>query len=327
MPTDLPISQLPGVTSLNGSELLPYVQNGVTYQGPVQDILDANLPLTSSAISVGNGNITPTTPQGASLGTAEKPFKEIFLQSGSISIESDVSGDPPTVISNVDGNLLVSAGGMQLVGSGSFNAVTASFSYLSGSFNHIGSQFNQGDTVTTGSFTLSSGSSLNINDGFYVNGNKQFNYGAFSSTLTQSGSANTTLSMSFNTNDVSGHGVSIISGSRIKVDNTGLYNLQFSAQLDRTTSGTNIATIWFAYTGSNIANSATDVTITGNAATNPVVAAWNYILPMSASSYVQILWSHDDNVDNKVELKAVASRTNPARPAVPSVIVTLTQVA
>jgi hypothetical protein len=133
--------------------------------------------------------------------------------------------------------------------------------------------------------------------------------------------------MSFNTTDVGGYGVSITNGTQITVANNGLYNLQFSAQLDRTTSGTNIATIWFAYTGSDVVNSATDVTITGNAATNPVVAAWNYILPMISGSYVEIYWSHDDNVDDKVELKAVAPRINPTRPAVPSIIATLTQVA
>ena len=184
-----------------------------------------------------------------------------------------------------------------------------------------------GSLSISGSLTLSSGSALNINDRFYVNGNKQFNYGAFSSTLTQSGSANTILSMSFNTTDVGGYGVSVVGGTKITVANTGIYNIQFSAQLDRTSSGTNIVSIWFAYTGSNIANSATDVVLAGSTLTNPHVAAWNYVLPMSASSYVEIYWSHDDNVDNKVELKAVGTRSNPTRPAVPSVIATLTQIA
>jgi hypothetical protein len=133
--------------------------------------------------------------------------------------------------------------------------------------------------------------------------------------------------MSFNTTDVGGSGVSLIDNTKLRVENTGIYNLQFSSQLDRSTSGTNIVTIWFAYTGSSIANSATDVTITGGAAANPLVASWNYILPMSASSYVEIYWSHNDNADDDIELKAVATRTGPIRPAVPSVIATLTQIA
>jgi hypothetical protein len=133
--------------------------------------------------------------------------------------------------------------------------------------------------------------------------------------------------MSFNATDVGGAGVSLVDNTKFTVENTGVYNLQFSAQLNRSTSGTNIVTIWFAYTGSSIANSATDVVITGGAAANPLVASWNYILPMSASSYVEIYWSHNDNADDDIELRAVSTRSNPTRPAVPSVIATLTQIA
>jgi hypothetical protein len=132
--------------------------------------------------------------------------------------------------------------------------------------------------------------------------------------------------MSFNTTDIGGNGVSVVDGTKITVENAGVYNLQFSAQLDRTTTGTNTICIWFAYTGSSIANSATDVTLTGGAASNPLVAAWNYILPMVAGSYVEIYWSHNDNADDKIEIKATGSRANPTRPAVPSVIATLTQI-
>jgi len=151
---DLPISGLPTITSLDGTELLPFVQGGVTTQGDVQDILNANLPLTASSISVGSGNITPTTPQGASLGTAEKPFKEIYLQSGSISIESDIIGEPSTVLSNVGGNILISAGGMQLVGSGSFNATTGSFQYITGSITHVGINTFSGSLNVSGSVDI-----------------------------------------------------------------------------------------------------------------------------------------------------------------------------
>jgi hypothetical protein len=69
------------------------------------------------------------------------------------------------------------------------------------------------------------------------------------------------------------------------------------------------------------------VTIAGGADSNPLVAAWNYMLPMIAGSYVEIYWSHDDNADDKIELKAFAASLNPTRPAVPSVIVTMTQIA
>jgi hypothetical protein len=293
---NLPISQLPIVLSTNPNDVLPIVQGGVTSQ-ITYDNLTNSLATTGSNIFTGNQTIT-----------------------GSLLI----SGSTTQIGNNtLIGNTILS-GSIQVSGSTNFRnsifIVTGS-QYYSGSSEFNGNQIITGSLNVVGDINVISGSS------FTRWGNKLFNYGAFSSTITQTGSHDTVLSMSFNSNDISGYGVSITSGSRITVDNTGIYNLQFSAQLDRTTTGTNIVTIWFAYTGSNITNSATDVTIAGGAASNPVVAAWNYILPMSASSYVEIYWSHNDNVDNKVELKAVSTRSTPTRPAVPSVIATLTQIA
>jgi len=128
---NLPISGLPAASSLDGTELLPFVQGGVTTQATAQDILDANLPITSSGIVV-SGDIVPATPQGATLGSIDKPFADLFLQSGSISLESDTPGDPSAIISNVSGNLEISVGGMTLVESGSsFTSPTGSFDKLS----------------------------------------------------------------------------------------------------------------------------------------------------------------------------------------------------
>jgi hypothetical protein len=107
------------------------------------------------------GNIVPLTARGATLGTLERPFGDIFIQSTSINIQSDTPGAPNTTISNINGNLLISAGGIQLVGDASFRAATGSFEYLSGSFTHIGLQFNEGDIVTTGSLKVS-GSTIQI---------------------------------------------------------------------------------------------------------------------------------------------------------------------
>jgi hypothetical protein len=151
---NLPISQLSQSTALQGDELLVNVQGGVTKQQTVQDILNANLPLTSSGVSL-TGDIVPATPQGATLGSIDKPFAELYLQSGSISIESDTPGDPSALISNVDGNLEVSVGGMLLIQpDASFIAPTASFSYLSSSFYHEGTAERLGDTIITGSVDI-----------------------------------------------------------------------------------------------------------------------------------------------------------------------------
>jgi hypothetical protein len=161
---DLSISGLPPASIASQSDIVPIVQGGITEKITAEDlgkgIFTFNLPLTASGGTF-SGDIVPTTPQGATLGTLDKPFREIFLQSGSISIESDIPGEPSTVISNTNGNLLISAGGMQLVGNGSFNATTGSFNYISGSLTQVGTVTRIGNTITTGSLTVSGSSKVN----------------------------------------------------------------------------------------------------------------------------------------------------------------------
>jgi hypothetical protein len=179
------------------------------------------------------------------------------------------------------------------------------------------------NVVITGSLTLSSGSSLNINDGLYVNGNKQFNYGQFSSTQTQSGSANTAYSATFNTTDFS-QGVSLINGSRITVSNTGIYNIQFSTQLHTTANQAVDFSIWFAMTGSDIANSNTDFTIEKINGGGFQVAALNFLTSISSGSYIELKYS---KTTAQGQLQAKGIQSTPTRPATPSVILTVTQIA
>ena len=110
---DSKISGLPAASSLDGTELLPFVQGGVTTQATAQDILNADLSITSSGITL-SGDIVPSTPQGATLGSVDKPFAELFIQSGSISIESDTPDDPRAIISNFNGNVDIQAAGFSV---------------------------------------------------------------------------------------------------------------------------------------------------------------------------------------------------------------------
>jgi cytoskeletal protein CcmA (bactofilin family) len=99
------------------------------------------------------GNIVPLAPRGATLGTLELPFADIYVSSGSINI-AGIVGQPNTTLSNVSGNILISAGGMQLVGSGSFNATTGSFQYISGSMKQVG------DYTQVGNYSISGSKSI-----------------------------------------------------------------------------------------------------------------------------------------------------------------------
>ena len=119
-----------------------------------------------------------------------------------------------------------------------------------------------------------------------------------------------------------GNGVSIVDSSKMRVTNAGVYNLQFSAQFEKTNSGTDSIDIWLAKNGNNVAWSNTRSWLVGNNAKQ--VAAWNFVVTLAAGDYVQIYWSSSDLA---VRLFAEPASTGPIRPAIPSVIATLTQVA
>jgi hypothetical protein len=149
-------------------------------------------------------------------------------------------------------------------------------------------------------------------------------YGQFWDTTTQNnGGATTANPMTFNTSDTFNTGVSITVGntSHVVIANPGVYNLQFSAQFAKTDSGADTVSVWLAKDGVNVADSCTDLDLNNNNARS--VAAWNWLVnPTVANTYYQIYWS---SADTNMSIFAEGTRINPTRPAIPSVILTVTQ--
>lgn len=164
--------------------------------------------------------------------------------------------------------------------------------------------------------------SLQITGSFYYNGHKQYNYGQFYDMTSQSGSSGSIQSMKLDTTDIS-EGVSIVSGSQIKVQYNGVYNLQFSAQLENTANTNIIFYIWFAKNGNSIPNTNThvDVARAQSAHLGKQPAAWNFLCHMDANDYLEIKWSCDSD-GGILHYDAGFGQI----PATPSVIATLTQV-
>jgi hypothetical protein len=175
-----------------------------------------------------------------------------------------------------------------------------------------------GTPFTIGSFTLFAEENL----GFDVVNSIKF--GSFFSTITQSAvTINTPKAMTFNTEYFSS-GVSVISNSQITVDTDGIYNLQFSAQLDRiSTSGVDKVDIWFRKQGIDIPNTNTAVTISGSANQAKVVASWNIYIQLNAGQYVELMYSV---TDLQVKLVAEAENLIVPYPATPSIIVTIDKI-
>jgi hypothetical protein len=130
--------------------------------------------------------------------------------------------------------------------------------------------------------------------------------------------------MSLNTTDIT-NGVSV-SGSTnpfntyIKKQNAGVYNIQFSAQFDRTNSGTDVVYIWLRKNGIDIAESNASIIITGGASASAIIAAWNWFVNSSANDYYQIMWSSGDTHVR------ILAETPAYGPQVPSIIVTANRV-
>ena len=126
--------------------------------------------------------------------------------------------------------------------------------------------------------------------------------------------------MKFRTTHIS-RDISIASDSRITMAKAGIYNIQFSAQFDKTDGGDDIVHVWLLKNGQNIANTNTEMTLVGNNGKH--VAAWNFVVQASAGDYFEIAWH---STDTSVFINYVAPQSTPTRPAIPSVILTVTQV-
>jgi hypothetical protein len=155
--------------------------------------------------------------------------------------------------------------------------------------------------------------------------NSVFKIGSFFSTQTQCATTiNTPKAMTLNNTDAFSSGVSVVSNSQITVDATGIYNLQFSAQLDRV-SGTGLDTIdiWYRVQGVDVANTNTKVTISGNVNESKVVASWNFFISLTAGQNVQLMYSVTDLA---IQILYETANLTVPHPATPSLIVTMQKI-
>ena len=107
--------------------------------------------------------------------------------------------------------------------------------------------------------------------------------------------------------------------SKVFVNETGVYNFQFSAQLDKSGGSASAVYIWPRINGVNLPDSATKIVIDGP--NNEIVAAWNFVLVMEANDYFELAWQSSDT---DVVIPYVAASGN--IPAIPSIILTVSWV-
>ena len=153
-----------------------------------------------------------------------------------------------------------------------------------------------------------------------VNNTAKGYYANIYDTTTQSGVVNIPQAIQFNS-VTDNYNFSVISGSYITAHSPGTYNIQFSAQFNKSNASSGLIGIWLSQNNVDVVNSATSYTIAGQSLAVP---AWNWITTMASGDNVQLMWATDDA---NTRIYAQSAQASPwIMPSVPSIILTVTQV-
>jgi hypothetical protein len=265
-------------------------------------------------VAIGNATLASLVDGNANVGIGFEALKNQTTSDNNVGIgrqalNQNISGS---------GNIAFGAyAGYNETGSGNFYVGNANYGSLNA--DRSGSlMWGKMDTFNALDQTLQINASVTIQSGssFYANGNKQFNVGAFSSLVTQSGSAGVSQSVNFEVTDIS-EGVSVVSNSRITLANSGTYSITFSAQL-KEIGGTDSIYLWLKKNGTNVANTGTKTVVRNN---DENIMTVEYIVQSSASDYYEIVYQ---NLNGHAQLYYEAASGN--IPATPSIIITVKQV-
>jgi len=102
------------------------------------------------------------------------------------------------------------------------------------------------------------------------------------------------------------------------VADAGVYNIEFSAQVDSNKGSDSELWIWLAVNGSDVPESASVIRVKGNA--GETVSSWNFLVELAPNDYFSIIWAAD-SIQTYFETFAASA----FHPAIPSFILTVTQ--
>ena len=113
--------------------------------------------------------------------------------------------------------------------------------------------------------------------------------------------------------------------SKILFANSGVYNIQFSAQFQNTLAQLQDTRVWIRLNGTDVTGSGGLVSVsnTHGAGDGNVITSWNYVLPLNANDYVEFYWS---STSTSVTMPYLPISSSPTSPSCASFIVTATQV-
>jgi hypothetical protein len=146
-------------------------------------------------------------------------------------------------------------------------------------------------------------------------------YGAFSSFASQTATVNTATLMTLDTTDFT-NGVTI-SSSKMTVAKPGIYNLQFSAQLQNLDNAPQDVFIWLKQNGTDIVGSTGKIGMPARKSAGVPfhdIKGWNYFVSMQPNDYIEIYWS---TTNASVTIETYAASGTPTKPSTASVVATM----
>lgn len=172
-------------------------------------------------------------------------------------------------------------------------------------------QTGTGSASAAPAWTTLSASSINAGHGCFVSTANQANGGATTANL-----------VALDTQIVTASGVSNTAGV-LTFTTAGVYQITVELFFTSTTGANPTISQWLSQNGTNIANSCQDFQLLGGANTVQVgICTWH--INVGAGDTIRAYWSSSNT---NVSLAYQAALSNPTRPASPSAIIALTQVA
>lgn len=150
-------------------------------------------------------------------------------------------------------------------------------------------------------------------------------YGEWQADYTQTiASATVAYPITYATSDGES-GISLQNNSEIHFQYSGIYNIQFSAQLQCTSTSDQDASIWLRKNGVNVPGSSGFVSVPSRHGGTPghCIAAWNYVLEFDANDYFELVWQAESTT---VSLEYYAPGTTPITPSAASIILTVSAI-
>lgn len=140
-------------------------------------------------------------------------------------------------------------------------------------------------------------------------------YGSFFDTSSQTGSISSPTPIAFNSTDISSGVYLGATTSRMYVTDAGVYNVQFSLQMQNSTATEGDVNVWLRINGTDVIGSNGLVYVPGKhaGADGHIITGWNFYLSLAATDYVELVWLPSAAT---ITIEAYAAQVGP--PAVPS---------